>query len=369
MASVGLMVKPVSGACNMRCPHCFYVDEMRRRAEGVRPGMRVETLERVVRAAFEYADSAVSFLFQGGEPTLAGVEFYEAFARLVRGYNVRGVPVSCALQTNGLEISDEMIGFLARERFLVGVSLDGGAATHDAARPDAAGGPTFERVRANLDRLRAARVECNALCVVNADVARRPEAAFKALARYGYAQFIPCLDPLDGPPRFDALTPEAYLAFLKAIFPLYERAYYAGRPVSVRNFDNWLMMLRGLPPESCAMMGRCSPNLVVESDGDLYPCDFYALDEWRLGNIADTTIAEALRSPTMRRFLESSLAVPNQCRACRWYPLCRNGCRRERDPETGINRWCEAHRGFFKFAIDRLAAMAWDMGQKMNHER
>ena len=364
MPPISLMIKPVSGACNMRCPHCFYVDEMKNRSHGMRGAMTGETLEKVAAAVFAYADAQVSLLFQGGEPTLAGVAFYEKLIELERKYNVRRLPVAHALQTNGLEISEEMIRFLAREEFLVGVSLDGGAAAHDAARPDAEGKPTFERVRANLDRLRTAGVQCNALCVVNADVARQPEAAFQALARYGFVQFIPCLDPLEGSPRPDALTPEAYLAFLKAIFPLYERAYYAGRPVSVRAFDNWILMLMGLPPESCGMAGRCAPGLVVESDGELYPCDFYALDDWRLGNVADAAIAEALRCEAMRRFLSASLAVPEQCRACRWYPLCRNGCRRERDPRTGVNRWCAAHRGFFEFAGERLAAMAQDMRRR-----
>ena len=364
MPPVSIIIKPVSGACNMRCPHCFYADEMERRERGLRPAMSTETLERAVRAIFADADGSVSLLFQGGEPTLAGVEFYEALLQFEETYNAKKLPVAHAMQTNGLELSSRMIAFLARERFLVGVSLDGFAEAHDAARPDARGRETFARVRANLERLRGAGVECSVLCVVNDAVARKPEAAFKALARYGRVQFIPCLDPLDGPPRADALTPGRYLNFLKAAFELYERAYYAGRPVSVRNFDNWLLILLGLPPESCGMTGRCAPGLVVESDGELYPCDFYALDEWRLGNVANTRLADALRSETMRRFLETSFVVPERCRTCRWYPFCRNGCRRERDPETHVNHWCDAHKAFFDFAAERMVAMARDMRRR-----
>lgn len=112
------------------------------------------------------------------------------------------------------------------------------------------------------------------------------------------------------------------------------------------------------------MAGRCAPGLVVESDGELYPCDFYALDEWRLGNVADTRLADALRSETMRRFLEASFVVPERCRECRWYPLCRDGCRRERDLETHVNHWCDAHKAFFDFAAERMATMARDMRRR-----
>ena len=174
MSAITIMVKPVSGACNMNCRYCFYSDVMAHRETAVYPGMSIETLETLVRRAFRYADGPVSFSFQGGEPTLAGVEFYRALVRFERMYNSRGLPVHNAVQTNGYALSDELIDLFAREHFLLGVSLDGDAAAHDAMRPDRQGAPTFERIRGNIDRLIAAGVEFNLLCVVNELVASRP---------------------------------------------------------------------------------------------------------------------------------------------------------------------------------------------------
>ena len=136
---VSLMIKPVSGACNMRCRYCFYTDVMARRDTAIHPPMTTEILETVVRRAFQYADGPVSFAFQGGEPTLIGLPFYQELLRLERSYNVRGLSVRNAVQTNGLELSDEMIAFFAGEHFLLGLSIDGTQTIHDSLRMDPAG--------------------------------------------------------------------------------------------------------------------------------------------------------------------------------------------------------------------------------------
>ena len=117
-------------------------------------------------------------------------------------------------------------------------------------------------------------------------------------------------------------------------------------------------MLMGMPPENCAMVGRCGPSLVIESDGSVYPCDFYALDVWKLGSISDDSLRRMLTGEREQAFLAESLHVPAACRACRWYSLCRNGCKRERVPETGLNRWCGVHAAFFEYAYPRMREMA-----------
>lgn len=358
MPPITVMVKPVSGACNMRCRYCFYADEMNHRQSSVYPQMSHELLDVMVRRVIRSADSAVHFLFQGGEPTLIGLPFFEQLVRIQRKYNTRSLKISNAVQTNGYDLSDEMIAFFAQEQFLVGVSLDGTDETHDLLRPDTKGLPTSGVVRSTIDRLRAAGVSVNVLCVVNGEVAKHPKEVFYALAPYEYLQFIPCLDGLNGEKRDYSLGSEAYLAFLKAAFDCYYQFYQNGHPVSIRNFDNWVAMLMGIPPENCAMVGRCGPSLVIESDGSVYPCDFYALDEWKLGSIAEDSLKRMLGSDRERAFLEESLPVPEKCKACRWYGLCRNGCKRERDSQTGLNRWCSVHAAFFEYAYDRMNLMA-----------
>jgi len=358
MPPITVMVKPVSGACNMRCRYCFYADEMHHRKASVYPRMTGELLDAMVRRIIRSADSSVHFLFQGGEPTLIGLPFFEQLMQLERKYNTRGLKITNAVQTNGYDLTDEMIAFFAREQFLVGVSLDGTDETHDLLRPDAKGMPTAGVVRRTIDRLRAAGVSVNVLCVVNREVARCPREVFAALSQYEYLQFIPCLDGLDGEKRDYSLSEEDYLAFLKSVFDCYHRAYLDGRPVSVRNFDNWIAMLMGMPPENCAMVGRCGPSLVIESDGSVYPCDFYALDAWKLGSIGSDSLKKMLTCDKENAFLAESLPVPDACRACRWYFLCRNGCKRERLAGSGLNRWCGVHTRFFEYAFDRMQEMA-----------
>ena len=236
MPALSIMVKPVSGACNMHCRYCFYTDVMSRRQTAIYPRMTLETLEALVRRAFRCADGQISFAFQGGEPTLIGLPFFEALMRFERAYNTRGLAVSNAVQTNGYDMPEELLSFFVREGFLIGVSLDGDRAAHDLLRLDRDGAPTYDRVRANVERFRRAGAELNILCVVNEYVARRPREVFQALAPCRNLQFIACLDDFDGEKTDYSLTEESYLRFLKITFDLYYEAFCAGRPVSIRNF-------------------------------------------------------------------------------------------------------------------------------------
>ena len=364
MPPVTVMVKPVSGACNMRCRYCFYADEMARRAHAVLPAMTLDMLETLVRRVMVYAEGEANFVFQGGEPTLAGVDFYRHLVRLQRQYSRPTVRISNAIQTNGLALSGEMIAFLAEQRFLVGVSLDGCAAVHDSMRRDTAGQGTFRRVCGNVRRLREAGAEVNILCVVNGETAAHAREVLDALEPLGYLQLIPCLDGLDGTPGPSPLTDEAYGAFLQVAFDRYERAFRQGRLLSIRYFDNLLGMLLGIPPESCSMQGICQAGFVVESTGDVYPCDFYALDAWRMGNLQDMSLRQLARSAAGERFRREAAPVPEACRVCASYDLCRNGCRRERDPLTGQYRFCAGMRAFLLGNRDRMEAMARALAER-----
>ena len=354
------MIKPVSGACNMRCTYCFYADEMKNRAEAVHARMTDETLEKLVRRVFSYAEGRVMLAFQGGEPTLAGAEFYKKLLKLERKYNSRHIPVQHALQTNGLVLDDEMIDVLKEGNFLVGVSMDGTAALHDARRIDAAGQGTYQRIRENTEKLKQAGIEFNILCVVDEAVASQPEAVMEALEPYIYLQFIACLDPLTEDKREGALTAEAYGEFLSRTYTRYAALLRAGKPISIRTFDNWLGMLAGFPPESCGFSGRCSVNYLVESNGSVYPCDFYALDEWLLGDINRVSFYALEKSEVQQRFIARSLPVPEGCKTCPYYALCRCGCCRDRDVQgqLGENRLCAGYRLFFERHLTDMKQLA-----------
>ncbi|MGI6316463.1 MAG: radical SAM protein [Christensenellales bacterium] len=362
MPPVSVMVKPVSGLCNMRCTYCFYADEMQNRETPLLPRMSEETLEYLIRRIFSYGDSSISLAFQGGEPTLAGTTFYTRLLELENQYNTRRIPVRHSMQTNGLYLSDSLLSVLKAGDFLVGVSLDGIKTIHDARRQDATGQPTWDRVTANLRRLREAEIPYNILCVVDRWVAEKPEEVFTNLREHGYLQFIPHLDGLNGIPDADSLTAEAYGNFLIRTFRLYEKSFWEKKFVSVRTFDNWLNMLCGHPPESCGLSGRCSISFLVEGDGSVYPCDFYALDHWRMGNLRTDSFFRMEKSTAAREFIASSLPMDAACNACEWSFLCHGGCRREREPFTDgiprLNRLCEGLKAFFSACYPRMKELS-----------
>ena len=173
---------------------------------------------------------------------------------------------------------------------------------------------------------------------------------------------IPCLDGFDVAQGESSLDGETYGRFLIATYDLYEKAFYSGKPVSVRTFDNWIAMLLGRPPESCGMSGRCGHYYLIEANGNAYPCDFYVLDEWLIGNINDASFFKLDKSPLVSRFLSQSVPLPQRCRGCEWLSLCRGGCRRDREPyQNGLpsdNRLCAGHRLFFSQRMERMKALA-----------
>ena len=310
-----------------------------------------------MRRTMLFAEQQATFVFQGGEPTLAGLAFFEQVVRLQRQNNPRQIVVNNVLQTNGLILPDVLIDFFVRERFLIGVSVDGCREIHDRNRLDAKGEATFDRVMANIQRLKQAGAAYNILCVLTDEVAYQADAVLDALTPHRYLQFIPCMDPIDGASR-PALTTDAYAHFLARSFERYETMFFTGTPISIRFFDNLIDMLCGHAPESCAMCGHCGLAPVIESDGSVYPCDFYALDKWKLGNILETPLRKILSSPQAMQFVARSMEATEECSRCPWYSLCRNGCYRERDSQTHQSCRCAALRRFFSDYFPRLERIA-----------
>ena len=364
MPPLSLLIKPASGSCNLRCRYCFYTDEAEHRAFPSLGMMTPRTMGVVVDKAMDYADGECAFVFQGGEPTLAGLDFFRGLTDYVAGHpNPKGIRIKYAFQTNGILLDEAWARWFADNRVLVGVSLDGPQEIHDRYRVDPAGKGTFRRVMASIRLLERYGVEYNVLAVVTAASARGGQKLYNFFKKSGltYQQYIECLDPIGEPQGGHdySLTPERYEAFLKSMFDAWYLDMKAGRYVYNRYFENLMMALTGQGMESCNLRGVCGPQWVIEADGSVYPCDFYALDQWKLGNIL-TDSFEAMEG-TRRElgFVEWSRRVPEECRACRWFPLCRNGCRRNREPvtaeATGKNYFCGAYRGFLEYAYPRLA--------------
>lgn len=367
MSQINLLIKPASSNCNMRCRYCFYKDEAEHRTQASMGIMKISTAEKLIEQAFDAAGKQgnVSITFQGGEPTLAGVAFFEEFVKTADKKNIHHGTVSYAIQTNGYAIDAKWIEFFAKNHFLVGISVDGDKTLHDEFRVDAAGKGTWNRIQKNIHQLQSAGVECNLLCVVTKRCAKSAVKTYHALKKTGinYLQFIPCLDPI-GEKRGQrpwSLTPDDYGNFLCALFDEWYRDWKQGRYTSVRLFDDYVHLAMGVPPSACATGGRCGAYYVVEADGGVYPCDFYVLDQWKLGNIHQTPLKDLGQSPLAVRFLREGLLKPRECESCRWKNLCFGGCKRDRClTENGDiqNYYCEAFRRFFVYAEPRIKSIA-----------
>lgn len=367
MPPVHLLIKPASGSCNMVCRYCFYRDETENREIGSYGIMSDQTLESVVCQTFEFAERECTFAFQGGEPTLAGLAFFRKLVDLVQGQNRRKIRVNYAIQTNGLCIDREWAEFFRQNQFLVGLSLDGNKEVHDSLRFDRQGKGTFSRTMRAAQLFDSHRVAYNILTVVTASLARNINRVYNFYSRNGffYQQYIPCLDAIGETRggRDFSLTPELYGKFLMDLFDLWYMDIKRGRRVSIRYFDNLLMILRDTPPEACGMLGCCSVQNVVEADGSVYPCDFYVLDPYKLGNLNEVGLKEIYQNRLSVNFLRDSLAKAPECQGCNWKNICRGGCRRDRDlfdgKGLGLNYFCESYKMFFSHAISRLQELAY----------
>lgn len=366
MPPLSILIKPASSNCNMRCKYCFYHSIAENRNTESFGIMSIDTLELLVKSAFEYADNSCTFAFQGGEPTLIGLNFYKKLIDLQTRYNTKKIKVNNAIQTNGIAINDEWAEFLAMNNFLVGISLDGPRDIHDINRIDASNRGTFGSVTNSIELFNKYKVEYNILTVVNSLTSRHISKIYNFYKKNNlrYLQFIPCLDPLGEQPGTHeySLTPQKYTYFLKTLFDLWYEDIVNCNMISIRYFDNLVGMCMGYPPEECGMSGVCSCYYVVEADGSVYPCDFYVFDEWNIGNIKVNGFDEMRNSAVAKKFVDVSKSIDPTCKGCDWFKICRGGCRRNREPFENerpfLNYYCSSNKEFFSYAIERINKVA-----------
>lgn len=345
----------------MRCAYCFYQDVARHRERACGEMMTTAVAQAIVERACAAADAGatVTFAFQGGEPTLAGLPFFKDFVAYAES-QLRDVRVRYALQTNGLLLDEEWAAFLAEKDFLVGVSVDGWRELHDAQRPAASGEGTYAAITRSMRLLRAAGVRTNVLSVLTSQMAAHPQRAFKALVQSGvdYVQYVPCLAELDEEQGADAcsLTPAEFAHFYKGLLNSWMAGLRQGRHVHVGLLEDVMALSLGMPPSQCGMLGSCAPQLVVESNGDVFPCDFYATDEWRCGNIQSNTIDELLGSSAAARFCAAPRRSCAACEDCPFEGMCHRGCRRLGAAFYDQDR-C-GYREFLEYGYDALARAA-----------
>jgi uncharacterized protein len=396
-----LLAKPTGATCNLDCSYCFFLSK-----EMLYPGSRFrmadELLEQYVRQLIEaHRVPSVTIAWQGGEPTLMGVDFFRRATEHVERYRRPGMTVEYTIQTNGTLIDDELAAFFREHDYLVGISIDGPPAMHDAYRVDRGGAPTFERVRRGLERLQAHGVEYNTLTTLHRANADHPAEVYRFLrdeCGSRYMQFIPIIERLPAP-RIDvplaelglapglaqpapwrswhdrplyrqegplvtdrSVTPEQYGSFLVGVFEEWVRRDIG--EVFVQMFDVALASWHGAPPTLCIHAETCGGALALEHNGDLYSCDHFVEEGYRLGNITETPMAELVASERQRRFgLDKRDTLPAYCRACDVRFACHGGCPKDRfvttpDGEAGLNYLCAGYKTFFHHVDGPMRAMS-----------
>jgi len=368
MPNINFLIKPSSSRCNMNCSYCFYHDIAENRNVTDYGLMTLDTAENLIRKASDFSGNGqVTFAFQGGEPTLVGIEFYKEFLVLVDKYFENSKQVHFALQTNGLLIDEKWAKLFSDNSFLIGLSIDGTKDVHDLNRLDYTGKGTHKRVQKAAELLSKHGVDFNVLTVVSKVVTRKIRSIYKEYKSKGYKnlQFIPCLDPLEeerGLEKF-SLKPKDYTNFLINLFDLWYKDILNDERISIRFFDNILGMFLGMPPESCDMIGRCSLQHVIEADGSIYPCDFYVLDAFKLGNINTDDLTDIHQKPIITSFIEESFLHSEKCQECQWLNLCRGGCKRNRD-ENHLNYFCESFKEFYDYSYQKFQQLAVKMSTR-----
>lgn len=325
------MIKPSSASCNLRCRYCFYMDESKNRDVPSHGLMNEEMMKILIERIVEYLDGSgvANISFQGGEPTLAGIGYFRNFVEEIKKHP--DIETHYSIQTNGTLIDDAFAAFFKENSFLVGVSLDGYEENMNRFRIGPSIDNVYEKVMEGIEILRRHDVDFNVLTVVTRDLAQHPRQLFEFYLseNFEYIQLIPCLPAFGIEDDGMSLTPELYASFYKSFFKSWKKSYLKGRYINVNLFENIIAMLQGYYPYQCGMLGRCAPQQVVESNGDVFPCDFYCLDEYRMGNLKDASFEELRRSDGVKKLMAGSDCEKPVCMSCRFRKICHGGCQRQ----------------------------------------
>ncbi len=361
-----VMLKPTGAICNLDCTYCFYLDKEQLYPGDTRFRMTEEVLESFTRQYLEAQRvPEVTFAFQGGEPTLMGLDFYRKAVELQQKFRKPGTRVINALQTNGVLLDEDWARFLKQHRFLVGLSLDGPEHLHDAFRVDKGGNATWPRVMRALGLLKAHGVDWNLLCVVNRRNGDYPTELYRFFREHGaeFLQFIPAVErPPEGGVSDWSVGPEQWGDFLSRVFDLWVR-HDVGR-VYVQHFDVALQAWLGLEPGLCVHAETCGNCLAMEHNGDLFSCDHYVSPQHYLGNVTQASVAGLVGSPFQRKFGTGKRdTLTRQCRECPVRFACNGGCPKDRfstalDGEPGHNYLCAGYERFFKHIDGPMQTMA-----------
>ncbi|WP_301169663.1 anaerobic sulfatase maturase [Brevibacillus nitrificans] len=381
-----ILAKPIGPLCNLNCEYCFYTEKEALFPEGQNYRMSETVLEAFIQKYIASQNTPeISFVWQGGEPTLMGLDFFRKVIELQNKYK-QGKTISNSLQTNGTLLTREWREFLAQHDFLVGLSLDGPEDIHDHYRVDRGGKPTFHKVLEALTLLKTHGVQFNVLACVTRESSKRAIDVYRFLKEQGveFIQFIPIVERKPDatavrlglrhavPPALDreeaqqmvgswTVEPEAYGDFLIQVFDEWVRNDVGS--IHVMNFEWALSSWMGLPPSVCIFSKRCGSAVTMEHNGDLYSCDHYVYPDYRLGNVVTDMPSELMALDQQAAFGASKeTTLPKACQTCEVRFACHGECPKHRflktpDGEPGLNYLCAGYKKYFRHIHPYMKAM------------
>lgn len=352
--------------CNQNCAYCY--SRVPAHGSNSPPHISLESLETIIPSYLRYVSSSgeASFGWQGGEPTLAGLSFFQAVVAMQKKYASFPMVISNDIQTNGILVDDNWAAFFADYRFLVGLSLDGPEDLHNAVRMGSGGIGSFARAMSAARALRKRDVELNILCVLSEQNVRHSDRVleFFRTEAFPYVQILPAMNFQATAPFQTAdylVSAPDYGEFLKAAFDIW---YGDGYPrFSIRTFDSFLQSYLGLAGGLCIHAGRCDSGLIIDTSGDVYPCDFYLHPRFRLGNISQSSIEELAENKRRIDFINQKETSPASCQSCKWQTICHGGCPRNIGPQ-GKDILCESYQTLLDHADSRFQELARRMKRR-----
>lgn len=345
------IIKPVGVACNLKCRYCWFNPLNQSQAAP----MSLALLEKIVHDYAE-ADSTGSyqFIWHGGEPLMAGRDFYEGAIKFQKRY-MSAFPVKNAIQTNATILTSQWTEFFLRNGFKVGVSLDGPKALHDANRVTLRGAGTHDRIMANVVSARKQGLRFSVIATINKANVSSPEEIFRFFVDNGITSFgfnMVFERSENGSPTLLSISNEEYAAFQNRIFDLW-LAEDSSR-IRVRHIDSIVGGMLGLPVKSCIYAGTCQRFISINSNGDVYPCERLTAAP-RLGNLNESSLPEIVGARRYRRHVRRTTTLPAECRSCKYLTICRNGCTHHR--VEGRLFFCEGRKAVFQHmevAVSRI---------------
>ena len=371
---IHVLSKPTGAICNLDCSYCFFLDK-----EELYPGskfrMTDEVLETYIRQLIEaHKTPEVTVAWQGGEPTLMGVDFFRKAIAYQEKYRKPGMTFENTLQTNGTLLNDEWCEFFKENNYLIGLSLDGPRELHDANRVDKKGGPTFDRVMRGLRLLQKHGVEYNILTTVNRVNSQHPLEVYRFLrdeVKTTWIQFIPVVERIneDGKTLYqqgttvseNSVLPEQFGNFLTTIFDEWVRKDVG--KIFVQTFEAAVRSWLNMPTGMCFFSPTCGSGVALEHNGDLYSCDHFVEPDYLLGNIQENSMAELVGSDRQFKFGQDKLnTLPKYCQQCEVRFACHGECPKHRfihtpDGEPGLNYLCAGYKHFFTHIDEPLKIM------------